>query len=237
MLKRILWSIEYMSIVLYSKSVNLLLELIPKCGTSSFSRVVFVLDGEKNWDSKDNPRLKEKYSKLPNGAQNIDRITIIRNPFTRILSAFSNKRHRVLGHRKTKGSYEDFNKFLNNVSDRFEDHHFKPMTQQLKRGRYKKIFCLENLTEFWSLLETRISNDKDKTALKFMKEGFKFNSTDAWEKYNHYLDDKNIKRIIKLYQKDFDLLGYSKNKDDVLKPCCIKPEWLKAAPTRFGKGR
>ena len=111
-----------MSRLFYSPTAQLLIEVIPKCGLQTIISTLLQIEGH-DLHSLD-PKLKvigkfsklcKKYEIFGKDKNDIPKITVVRNPYSRGLSAFSNKAHRILrGVSKDSGvySYDQFEKFI-----------------------------------------------------------------------------------------------------------------------------
>ena len=226
---------------LYCSSLDTIVDLIPKCGYSTFGGFILVLDdpsasdfvfeGKRNIVSRDHA---SKYSKIENKKLNDGRllinkkprITIVRNPYARILSGFSNKKHKVSGMKNNENrSYEEFNLLLDKIKIHNNNNHFICQTDQLfKLQEYKKIFCLESYIDFYDFVGTYNFNERQSELVKkYSSQNIIHNVTNSVEKYSDYLNEKTCAKILNIYHKDFEILGYSKDKKDIsLPPQCKK---------------
>lgn len=170
-----------------------------------------------------NLRKYDKLEKIPDeeyGKKYEDyfKFTFVRNPFDRLASAY---RHLILRHSvgtiyKNKGIYknmpfDEFVKILENIPLKHLDIHFKPQYTFLEKiGDFQRIkppknniFIgrFENLQEDYNKVCEIIGLPKEILPCE--------NSTGDKTDYSIY--DKEItKKVIRIYEKDFDLFGYSK---------------------------
>ncbi|MAH43383.1 hypothetical protein CL614_06755 [archaeon] len=229
---------------IYIESIDLMVDLIPKCGYNTFSHLFFELGGGDMKKMK-NRKKKEKERKIEIQKKK-DKIIVIRNPLTRLTSGFSNKHNRWAPRSRIKelsGKYDrgkdflysDFVCFLDFLEAEAHkhgqprDHHFSPMYRQARSiGHYKRIFCLEDTKSIYQFLDCRASTSTQKDIIKnYLQDDVRLNETNSWNRYSHYLDDKNLERVVSLYKSDFDLFGYSQKKKDVFKVPRICKEILK----------
>tara|TARA_Y100000034_G_C6906353_1_gene420742 strand:+ start:1862 stop:2641 length:780 start_codon:yes stop_codon:yes gene_type:complete len=110
----------------YSPTAQLLIEAIPKCGLQTVISALLQIEGHDLYslDSKfytpESPyfgkfsNLCKKYEIYDRNKNDIPKITVVRNPYARGLSAFSDKFKRVIkdGEDRETYTYKQFNKFI-----------------------------------------------------------------------------------------------------------------------------
>lgn len=228
-----------MSHIFYSPSANLLVEAIPKSGLNTVAISVLYLDGEPfmELEPKFNRPTPEsfdryvnlfyEYKKLPASISDIEKVAVVRNPYTRALSGFSNKNHRVLKDTE-KGeqlSYDRFLEFLQKLPMFLNDGHFMPQVWQLSSRRfYKKIFSLENMDEYYDFLFERFSEDSEESKIlkKIKDTKIQLNTSNSSKRYKGFLNEETSAIIENIYSDDFDLLGYSKDLSKMKEPRVAK---------------
>lgn len=225
-----------MSHIFYSPKSNLLIESIPKCGLNTVASSIIYLEGH-NIMTLDNEfmrptkeyqdeyeKLFYKYKLLPSNLKGIKKVLVVRNPYTRGLSAFSNKNHRVLKGTK-KGEYlpyQSFIDYLNLLSkaEHMNDHHFSPITNQIGNIEdYERVFSIEKIHDFYDYLA---EESKEFEVIKKIKQANQNLNKSNSQRYEDYLTKEVINFYQKFYEKDFDILGYSKKIEDKNKPAWFK---------------
>ena len=228
-----------MSHKFYSPSANVWITAIPKCGLHTVGMSIIYLEDDNfkiaptKLQEKYNPASFNiyKYTKRRSGRGrrgNSSSIAVVRNPFARTLSMFSNKGNNLFKHINNDdwGTYEHFILFLKKIENRQHDrsrpnHHFASMTKQLKiPSRYDEIFCIENMHEYYEYLKNRLhNNERGKQVLdNLSKSNLTLNTSDSIQKYAHYLTPEAQKKIVERYKSDFEVLKYSKKVSDIKKP-------------------
>jgi hypothetical protein len=217
--------------IFFSRLLKLAVHVPPKCGTHTVVKSIAYcqLDKEAIRSSMVNDKLFKKYRQPPNGWVKYEKVLLVRNPFSRVLSMFSNKAHRAYPYFKNKKdfSYHDFMIFLRSIR-KCKDHHITPIMKQLSPSKgidqFDKIFYLEALNDFYSFLMLKAVNNEQYADLEKLKnENTHMNSSNSYQKYRGYLTFEAVNKIISLYSADFKNFNYSKNKDDMF----IAPEHLK----------
>jgi hypothetical protein len=222
----------------YCKTLDMIVDLIPKCGYSTFGGFVllldnhdtndYIFDGDRNIISRHHAdRYKNEEKRKINEAQKFKskpRLTIVRNPYARILSAFSNKKHKLSGFsRDNNRSYDEFLKIISFLehsgSESNLNDHFKAQTSQIYNlDKYEKIFSLEVL-EFYEFVKSHdLDNRKLSLLENYCNKNIIHNVTNSVEKFKTYLDDQTCSKILNIYKNDFEFLGYSKDPNDLHLP-------------------
>lgn len=154
-------------------------------------------------------------------------ISCVRNPFTRVLSAYIEKvaerdiREYPGIPKRAKGkeypelrnrNVSNFEQYLTAIADfksKRLDPHFRPQNINIDFPNidYDAIFYLEHL----SVLSKFLSG----VTTEFNLETFAPHSQSAGSKLRDYYTDRSVKLVQEIYSKDFSLFGYSKNLGDV----------------------
>ncbi len=142
-------------------------------------------------------------------------ISCVRNPYTRVLSAFLDKFPRInyknypeLRHRKGD-TFEDYLQAVSEYPARKLNFHIRP--QHLNLGfpdiDYDAIFYLENLSA--------MSRYFDGISQSLTLETFAPHSRSARTKIREHYTDRTVDLVQQVYAEDFSSFGYSTNLDDV----------------------
>ena len=146
--------------------------------------------------------------------------TFVRNPYTRILSAYLNKiqgsslentrRRAVLGFPPHDEEYISFNQFLTRIRD-FDinklDIHFRPQWHLLglnKLIKYDFIGHLENFESDLNYVLNRISNNNAPNELL----SWRGHATNAKDNIEQYYGAEEQALVVEIYRDDFNYLGY-----------------------------
>ena len=206
--------------IFFSRSLRLSIHVPPKCGTHTVIKSIAYCENNLDdiTDNKVSHAMFKKYRECPNGWKTYEKILLVRNPFARALSMFSNKAHRAYIHLKNKKylTYHDFKTFLNYARG-CTDHHIRPIVTQIRSvDEYSNIFYLEDLDSFYSFLKSRATTDEQyKNLEKLHKDNTFMNASSSYEKYRGYLTLEAVNKILNLYALDFSTFKYSKDKKDI----------------------
>jgi len=208
---------------IHLKDKNLLYLVISKSACTSIKATLGKSYGifsnlDSGIDIHKNENWTRIFGKVPFGLNECMAFTVVRNPFTRIVSCYLDK---VL-HEKEKSeefyyekypysihpnmSFSDFVKVICSIPDRFADRHFK--SQQYTISRYRKplkyVLKVEYLENDWKKLagtfqlETELEN----------KNIGKGESSEKEELYFNYYDLNTLEKINKRYKKDIVHFDY-----------------------------
>jgi hypothetical protein len=189
---------------------------IPKTAGSSVESVLGCFNNPHKGYGIEKGKAKQHYSWReyesalgPESFANYTKFTIVRHPYTRFISEYYYCYIPGMGH-KNGQSIDEFidscEKIVNNRSFGTSIHHdhFIPQWEFIydERGNLKvdQLFYFEDLSAIKDFLATIVSPCKLPHILK--KQGNKLSLTPAQKE-----------RIYKLYQKDFEMLGYDKDDD------------------------
>ena len=139
------------------------------------------------------------------------KFTFVRDPFSRILSAYLDKIDRCLNkNTEYSGEFISFKDFLNSLKNGklYSNLHWAPQTSILliPLEDFDFIGKFEKLNEDLAFVMSKV---KGQTLIEsdFSKEGPP--STKASDKIKKYYDAECVELIQKMYSKDFELLGYN----------------------------
>ena len=205
----------------------------PKTGSTSFKRFLFYLDG--------NFKLLDRYHDKPRGHFKIIdslksdeanfrfrlgeflKIGAIRNPLTRLISAFRDKQLRKfefltpgINYSQNTGDFEVFTQFIDTVLQSPEgtlNPHLGPQWNQMEicRWPYDLLIPYENISEYIELFKD-VTNTSA-TPYPGSRETIgvdKHNSTFYSDNFYQRLDQPRMQFIYDHYALDFKLMGYSK---------------------------
>jgi len=172
---------------------------IPKCATTTMIKY-FITEKEMDYQANKLIFSSTKFKK------NYFNWTIVRNPFSRLVSAYKNKvkntKPEVIKYHKKFGIFIDitFDEFVNKIKDGVWESHWYPMFNYVPR-KIHYVCKLEKLYEDIDYVREILEIPK----LKIPHAG---KTDNDWQKYYN----ENTKRlIIKLYEKDFKLFNYDKD--------------------------
>lgn len=131
---------------------------------------------------------------------------IVRNPFTRTLSAYLDKVERRASKNNKKLTFICFLKQLAN-GQLYSNAHWAPQHSLLllPLDDFNFIGKVESLEDDLKHVRAQILNKKSKAELK----AFNTNATGARKKLDVYYDNHAIGLVIELFKKDFELFSYS----------------------------
>lgn len=133
------------------------------------------------------------------------RFTMVRNPYTRTLSAYLDKvERRALRHNR-ESSYGDFLRALKKGRYLYSNAHWAPQSalMLIPVEAFDFIGKVENLEQDLAEIKRRVCPD-----LALPVTSFKGNATDAGDKLRAYYDAERIALVRELYRDDFEVFGY-----------------------------
>ncbi|TDT44345.1 sulfotransferase family protein [Halospina denitrificans] len=135
------------------------------------------------------------------------RFTFVRNPYTRVLSAFLDKVDRRAKRRNQETSFLEFLQYLEKEG-LYSNAHWAPQTSLLLMPleNFDFIGKTENLTSDLGSVLSRIGHDSAAQELQSVLS----NATGAGSKIAHYYNNQEREIVERLYRGDFERLGYSK---------------------------
>lgn len=146
--------------------------------------------------------------------------SMVRNPFTRILSSYLDKIVRpgilrsqfCIRHGKDPESEITFRDFLEMIDPSVElfDQHWRPQTANLYVGAIQidRVYHLENQEPLWTDLAVRLGPG-------FWRQIVDAHHTGAASLLRQHLDPWCVKRIQALYQSDFETFNYSPDPSNI----------------------
>lgn len=149
------------------------------------------------------------------------RFSVVRNPFSRILSAYLDKiaRGGILcnqfnyAHNFPIDYRAGFDEFLEklDLSKNLFDQHWRPQTANLLLGylRVDEVYFLESLTDSHEELERSVGFGFE------IGMGRKSHATGASKRIKDYYSESAIQRVVEIYKSDFETFGYSLDIDCV----------------------
>lgn len=146
------------------------------------------------------------------------RFTVVRNPYTRTLSAYLDKiKRRFDQGRKVESSFAEFLDALAN-GRLYANAHWAPQSSLLllPLEDFDFIGKVETLTDDLAHIHNRILRVEglEREPVTSVLS----HATGATDKLNSYYDEANIETVRTLYRQDFELLGYSPEFPGVAKP-------------------
>lgn len=133
------------------------------------------------------------------------KFTIVRNPFTRTLSAYLDKIERRALRANRESSFGDF---LAELRDGrlYSNAHWAPQTALMLYPVEKLDFIghVENLEEDLATIKRRIRPDLEEAVTSF-----RGNATGAGSRLRAYYNDRLVSEVIELFRADFETFGYS----------------------------
>jgi hypothetical protein len=203
----------------FDSELNIFYNRIPKAGSSTIIANLYSMKYGINIASLTDSR-RAKYSfKKPSEMLNeeVDKIsnyfkfTIVRNPYTRILSAYQDKISS--GKKNLKNSFfadeipsfSEFCRYLE-LGGWKDNIHWAPQTSilLLPLKEYNYIGYVESLAEDLTNILEKISNNYIKDILNFTQ-----HKTGADDIYRQIYDSQSVAIVAKIYQPDFDAFGYN----------------------------
>ncbi len=135
------------------------------------------------------------------------RFAVVRNPYTRTLSAYLDKIERRA---KRKNQESSFKEFLHDLAEKslYGNAHWAPQSSLLllPADHFDFFGKVENLERDLAFIKDRVSGINANTA---PTKHFKANATGAGKKLVQYYDDECKEIVRSLFRKDFELFNYS----------------------------
>ena len=183
---------------------------IPKAANSTIVENLAILSFGNNMPSKDAKKQFRTPSQL--SAQevaqiaHIFRFAVVRNPFTRTLSAYLDKVERRA---KRKHQVSSFKDFLHDLVEQslYSNAHWAPQSSLLllPHAHFDFFGKVENLEYDLAFIKDKISGgSRNLTSPKH----FKANATGASQKLSQYYDHECVEIVRSLFKLDFDLFNY-----------------------------
>lgn len=135
------------------------------------------------------------------------RFAVVRNPYTRTLSAYLDKIERRA---KRKNRESSFKGFLQDLAQQslYDNAHWAPQSSLLllPPDRFDFFGKVENLEHDLAFIKDRVSGGGMNAS---PSKHFKANATGAGTKLTQHYDDECKEIVCSLFRKDFELFGYS----------------------------
>ncbi len=192
--------------ILYQPKLNIAYLHNPKVACSTFKNTLLFGEVEN---------VHAQYLFPPYNNKNVDIFSVVRNPFSRTVSAYldkigPNKDHYVWNpfcqmfglDPKKEIDFKEFIDLIGSIDDQNRlDHHFRPQNLNLLHEYVSPKFVgyledMKTVKEYLSLYNIEI---EDRAPHK----------TKSKEKSKNLLTDSIVDRILDIYKKDFDIYGYS----------------------------
>ena len=202
----------------------------PKTGSTSFKKFLYHLDGDfvsRNFHKYSGGHYETvENSTFFANEQNFDdyvKILSIRNPITRLISAFRDKQLRENLLFKVEGNMTDSEQFVKLIKMMKIEHkvhnndaHFMPQWQQMDicRFPYDVVIQFEDAKRYTNLVQHLTKTTKVEFSGSRVETGK--DARDTMYYVNEYwgaLTDKQKSFVYKTYSMDFQILGYSKVED------------------------
>ena len=134
------------------------------------------------------------------------RFVIVRNPFTRTLSAYLDKVERRALRAGRESYFKDFLVQLD-AGKLHANGHWVPQSDLLliPLDQFDLVGKVENLQADLSIVKNRLLNTQAEEPVK----SFLANATNANSKLGDYYDEECVQLVRKMYRKDFELFDYS----------------------------
>jgi len=222
--------------VRYAPALDLIYLNNPKCGCTTVKHALWLASdatlGKDTFrgnvhDRRIDPFAKNVFRLPPRQAERIARATVfsvVRNPFTRALSAYVDKvandpgvwpiflkRFGLKAHvGKKELPFADFLGLIALAHDDILDGHFRPQSRNLLLPLAKPVFVgfVENMRPVGSFLENR--------RVAFHDE--RMNASRAHEQLDGFYDSRTAALVRRRYAEDFARFGYSTNLAEALAP-------------------
>jgi len=188
---------------------------VPKAANSSVVASLASLKLQRQVGSREAKRLFKRPSDLSHDDMLVFskffKFTIVRNPYTRTLSAYLDKVKRKQEIGSWRGKKHDFYSFLLwlDQGKLLNNAHWAPQTSilLLPVNEFDFIGRVESLDQDLSYILRRLNGSEEGADINPVFS----NATGAEEKLASYYCEKTTNLVEKLYHRDFDLLGYSKD--------------------------
>lgn len=222
---------------LYSKKYNYVVKYYPKSGCSTLKFLFRECHSEEIPEkNKDSLRFSKFFKKIPN-CKPIFSLIIVRNPYSRIVSTFTDKvcgRHNHVGQKISlpKVTFFHFVHFLlrlHRQKKRFQKIDFHLIRQDHNYLKTDIIVKLENLKneliknyqnsqtqDLVPIIENSLVNkvnvtnkDKSKTNFVGMTE-YSLNFSGPWSYFKYFYNDEIKGMVDEIYDNEFKIFGYPK---------------------------
>lgn len=140
-----------------------------------------------------------------NQIEDMFRFAVVRNPFTRTLSAYLDKVERRNREARRESSFGEFLQGLAN-GKLYSNAHWAPQHSLLLLpfDDFEFIGKVESLDKDLNHVRTRILGKQVEETFK----SFRANSTGAGRRLQEYYDDETVIMVLELFRKDFELFEY-----------------------------
>ncbi|MBD3640089.1 MAG: sulfotransferase family protein [Marinobacter sp.] len=139
------------------------------------------------------------------------RFAVVRNPFTRTLSAYLDKVERRAREAQRESNFNEFLQGLAN-GKLYSNAHWAPQSSLLLLPFKDFDFTgkVESLDTDLDYIRSRITGKPAEEPLK----SFRANATGAGTKLRQYYDERSVRMVLELFQVDFELFDYPRELPD-----------------------
>jgi len=187
---------------------------IPKAANSSVMTSLAALKCQQVVSSKEAKKLFMRPSHIKRAQMHhfdeLFKFTIVRNPFTRTLSAYLDKVERRAARSQRESSFKDFLYALEG-GKLYKNAHWAPQTALflIPFEQFDFVGHVETFDQDLMTVLTKVNQQAGTAAVNSILH----NSTGAREKIGRYYDAESTSLVQRLYHEDFKTLGYSDRMD------------------------
>ncbi|XP_063694619.1 carbohydrate sulfotransferase 11-like [Bolinopsis microptera] len=217
-------------LLIAKKKYHILYGSNPKTGSTSFKRFLFCIDGitDKSHDFHTKPDghyipvVKKQFFKDRTEFDNYVKIMAIRNPIVRLISAFRDKQLRHNKYFVPPKNITDTEHFILFVEQRIKlasqwDPHIMPQWKQMDicRFPYDVVIQVEEMGQYIPLIQKLTGTENVEYPGSRVEQGK--DTHDSMEFVYQYwagLNEEQRQIVLKIYKRDFEILGYTKLGED-----------------------
>ena len=227
--------------VIYSKDLDITFLIAPKAGYHTMMHLILSIEKRQIINTSDykeenrdyltllNERVRESRGNTIRNISKKSLISVVRNPYTRCVSSFSDKLNRLPDRKFRKAAMQSeftqdvFDSSVSFLNKDIADDHWRPISDQLSDFfedylyvqkinplKIHKInfFYLEDMDRLYNFLLFRAQDHDVKEIIESHK-GTRKNRTGSADKYKNFINDINSHLIYQYYKNDFLNFGYS----------------------------
>ncbi len=193
---------------------------IPKAANSTVVSSLASLKMQREIGSKEGKRLFKRPSALSAGEvamlEHLFCFSVVRNPYSRTLSAYLDKVKRKQDDGRWRGKHRDFEGFLRWLREGalYSNAHWAPQSSLLllPLQRFEFIGKVESLEHDLKIILQRLDPiSRDATGTSDGIRSVHHHATGAQEKLNHYYNETTQELVLEMYADDFDHFQYSRS--------------------------